>query len=381
MLPYGRPWLTEEDVAAVAEVLQTDWLTTGPKVGEFERVFANFVGAVDAVAVSSGTAALHTALDAVGIGSGDEVIVPAMTFAASANCVVFQGASPIFTDVDPATLLIDPTQVERNLTQRTKAIITVDYTGQACEYEALREVARVHRLVLVADACHALGGAYRGRAVGSVADISTFSLHPVKAITSGEGGVITTDNLEWASRMRIFRNHGITSTHRDREQQGAWFYEMVQLGFNYRLTDIQCALGISQLRRLSEWIERRQMIARRYDQALQQLPAVESLKVRDDISHAYHLYVIRLELERLRVDRNAILAALREEGVGVNVHYIPVHLHPYYRQRYGTGPGMCPVAEAAYERILTLPIFPRMTDMEISAVIQAVSKVVRRNLA
>ena len=374
-LPYGRQWLDDDDIAAVVEVLRSDWLTTGPKVGEFERAFADFVGAREAVAVSSGTAALHAAMYAAGIGPGDEVIVPPMTFAASANCVVFQGGTPVFADVDLDTLLLDPAQVEAKITPRTKAIIAVDYTGQPCDYDALRAIADRHGLVLVADACHALGGSYKGRPVGSLAELSTFSLHPVKHITTGEGGMITTDDPELAQRMRVFRNHGITTDHRQRELLGSWFYEMIDLGYNYRLTDFQCALGMSQLRKLPRWVTRRQEIAHRYDSAFAELSEVSSLAVHADVSHAYHLYVIRLELERLRVDRAQVFAALRAENIGVNVHYIPVHLHPFYRQRFGTAPGNCPVAEAAYERLLSLPIFPGMSDQDIEDVIAAVSKI------
>ena len=376
LLPYARQWLDDDDVAAVVEVLGSDWLTTGPKVAEFERAFAEFVGAREAVAVSNGTAALHAAMYAVGIGPGDEVIVPPMTFASSANCVVFQGGTPVFADVDPDTLLLDPARAEAKITPRTKAIIAVDYTGQACDYDALRAIANRHGLVLVADACHALGGSYKGRAVGSLADLSIFSFHPVKHITTGEGGMITTDDPELARRMRVFRNHGITSDHRQREQQGSWFYEMMDLGYNYRLTDLQCALGTSQLRKLPGWVARRQEIARRYDTAFAKIPAVEPLDVREDVSHAYHLYVIRLDLTQLRATRAEVFAALRAEGIGVNVHYIPVHLHPFYRERFGTGPELCPVAEAAYERLITLPLFPAMSDQDVEDVIAAVCKVV-----
>jgi perosamine synthetase len=376
LLPYGRQWLDEDDITAVIEVLRSDWLTTGPKVAEFERSFADFVGAKEAVAVSNGTAALHAAMYAVGIQSGDEVILPAMTFAATANCVVFQGGTPIFADVDPDTLLLAPAQIEAKITPQTKAIIAVDYAGQPCDYNALRTIADRHRLTLVADACHALGGSYRGRPVGTLADLSVFSFHPVKHITTGEGGMITTDNSVLAQRMRVFRNHGITSDHRQRAQQGSWFYEMVDLGYNYRLTDLQCTLGMSQLRKLPDWVARRQEIAQRYQAAFVEIPAVKPLEVGEYVSHAYHLYVIQLDLDQLRVDRASVFAALRVEGIGVNVHYIPVHLHPFYRRRFNTGPGLCLVAEAAYERIITLPVFPRMSDADIKDVITTTRKVV-----
>lgn len=377
LLPYGHQWVDEADIEAVVQVLRSAWLTTGPKVAEFEEAFAKFVGAKYAVAVSSGTAALHAAMYAIGIKPGDEVIVPAMTFAATANCVVFQGGSPIFVDVDPETLLIDPDQVKAKITPRTKAVIAVDYTGQPCDYDALREVADRYRLILVADACHALGATYKGRLAGSLADLNVFSFHPVKHITTGEGGMITTDNPDFAERMRIFRNHGITTDYRQREKQGSWFYEMVDLGYNYRITDIQCALGLSQLNKLPGWVKRRQEIAQKYDAAFAEFPAIRPLKVRADVSHAYHLYIVRFDLSRLRATRAEIFTALRAEGIGVNVHYIPVHLHPFYRERFGTGPGLCPVAEATYEEIITLPLFPRMSDNDVEDVITAVHKVVR----
>ncbi|MBX3054998.1 MAG: UDP-4-amino-4,6-dideoxy-N-acetyl-beta-L-altrosamine transaminase [Anaerolineae bacterium] len=376
MLPYGRQWIDEDDITAVTAVLRSDWLTTGPNVPEFETAFAGFVGAREAVAVSNGTAALHAAMHALDISPGDEVIAPTMTFAASANCVVYQGGTPVFADVQADTLLIDPDDVAAKITARTKAIVAVDYAGQPCDYERLYTLAHRHGLKLVADACHAIGGEYREMPVGTLADLSIFSLHPVKHITTGEGGVITTNDAELARRMRVFRNHGITTDHRQRAEQGSWFYEMVELGYNYRLTDFQCALGLSQLRKLPGWVARRQAIARTYDAAFAGLTAVSPLTTRPEVSHAYHLYVVRFDLSQLTVDRNTLFQALRAEGLGVNMHYIPVHLHPFYRQRFGTQPGLCPSAEAAYAEIMSLPIFPQMSDEDVQDVITAVSKVV-----
>lgn len=375
MLPYGAQWVGEDDISAVIEVLHGKWLTTGPTVELFEHTFADLVGTREVVAVANGTAAFHAAIYAIGIKAGDEVIVPAMTFAATANCVVFQGGTPVFADVNPHSLLIAPAQAEARITHRTRAIIAVDYAGHPCDYGALRTVASSHGLVLMADACHALGGSYKGRPVGSLADLSTFSLHPVKPITTGEGGVIATDNRELAQRMRAFRNHGITSDHRQRERLGSWFYEMVDLGYNYRLTDFQCALGMSQLRKLAGWVSRRQEIAHTYDAAFAELPGVKPLRVSSAVSHAYHLYVIRIDQGIVGMTRAQAFAALRAEGIGANVHYIPVHLHPYYLQHFGTGPGLCPVSEKAYEEILSLPIFPAMTDQDVADVIAAVRKV------
>jgi perosamine synthetase len=377
MIPYGRQWIDEEDIQAVVEVLRSDWLTTGPMVEKFEAAVAKFVGAKYAVAVSSGTAALHAAMDAAGIGPGDEVIVPPMTFVATANAVVFQGGTPIFADVDSGMLLIDPVQVESKITSRTKAILTVDFAGQPCDYDALRDIADHHGLTLIADACHALGAEYKGKKVGTLADLTVFSFHPVKHITTGEGGMVVTDNPEFAEKMRRFRNHGIPTDHRQRTEMGTWYYEMMDLGCNYRLTDFQCALGLSQMRKLPGWLRRRHEIAQRYDGAFAEMTVVEPLKGRPDISHAYHLYVIRIDPEKSGVDRGSLFQALRADAIGVNVHYIPVHLHPFYRKHFDTKPGMFPVAEAAYEKLLSLPIFPAMSDQNVEDVIKAVSKVVR----
>lgn len=375
-LPYSRQWVSRADIRAVVEVLRSDWLTTGPAVERFERAVAEYVGVGQAVSLSSGTAALHGAMHALGIGPGDEVIVPAMTFAATANCVVFQGARPVFADVDPATLLVDPGVVEALITPRTRAIIAVDYAGQPSSYGALRRLADRYGLWLVADASHALGAAVGGQRVGSLADLSAFSLHAVKPITAGEGGVVTTDRPELAERIRRFRNHGFDKDHRQRAEAGSWQYQMVELGYNYRLTDIQAALGLSQLARLDRMVQRRQWIASLYDRHLGGMPGVRPLDVRPGIRHARHLYVVRLDRERFGLDRGKVYAALRRRGIGVGVHYLPVHLHPFYRRRFGTGAGMCPVAEAAYGAILSLPVFAAMTRADATRVIQAVAEVV-----
>ena len=375
-LPYGHQCIDENDIAAVVEVLRSDWVTTGPKVDEFEARLAEHVGSEYAVVVSSGTAALHAAVFAAGIGPGDEVITSPMTFAASANCVLYEGGTPVFADVLADTLNIDPVEIERAFTEQTRAVVAVDYAGQPCDVDEIREIARNHGAVVIEDASHALGAEYRGRRVGSLSDMTVFSFHPVKLITTGEGGAVTTDDPELARRLRVFRNHGITTEARERQEAGAWFYEMEALGYNYRLTDIQCALGISQLSKLAEFVRRRRGIARRYDEALAGIPEVRPLTVRKGVSHAYHIYVIQLDLGRLRVDRGQVFAALRAEGIGVNVHYIPVHLHPFYRRRFGTGYGDCPIAEYAYERIITLPVSPAMSAEDADSTIAAVRKVV-----
>jgi perosamine synthetase len=374
ILPYGRQSISDADVEAVVEVLRSDWLTTGPKIAEFEDAFAAAVSAKYAVAVSSGTAALHAAAYAAEITEGDEAIVPPLTFAASANCIRYQGGKVVFADVRHDTLSLDVSRAADAITPRTKAIVTVDYTGQPSDLDELMALAERKGCVLIEDAAHALGATYRGRAVGSIAHMTTFSLHPVKQITTGEGGVITTNDADLAQRLRRFRNHGITSDHRQREQQGSWFYEMADLGYNYRLTDIQCALGISQLRRLRDWIGRRAEIAARYTAAFRSLAEIEPLTILPDRQSGWHLYVIRLNLEMFRVDRAVIFKALRDRKVGVNVHYIPVHWHPYY-QRLGYAKGQWPLAENAYERLITIPLFPAMTDNDIGFVIDAVRSV------
>ena len=375
MLPYGRQTVDEADVAAVVETLRSDWLTTGPRVGEFEEALAAEAGAAHAVAVSSGTAALHTMIAALGVGPGDEVIVPVLTFAASANCVLYCGAKPVFVDVDPSRLLIDPAAVAHALTPRTKAIIAVDYAGHPCDYAVLEEVASESGAVVLADACHALGASYEGRPVGSLAHMSVFSFHPVKHITTAEGGAVTTEDAAIAQRMRVFRNHGITSDHARRASEGNWTYEIEDLGYNYRISDVQCALGVSQLRKLKSGVARRQEIAQRYAAALAELEGVSPLERSPDVSHAYHLYVVQLDTSLLRVGRAEVFAALRAENIGVNVHYIPVPWHPYY-QRQGYRKGAWPVAEAAYERILSLPMWPGMTDQDVDDTIEALRKVV-----
>lgn len=377
MLQYAHQCMGDEDFAAVLNVLQSDWLTTGPEVSAFEQAFSRVVGAGESVAVCNGTAALHTAVAAAGIRAGDEVIVPAMTFAASANCVRYQGGDVVFADVRRDMLTIDPDAAAAAITPRTKAIMAVDYAGQPCDYDELAALAADHRLLLIADAAHALGASYHGRPVGSLADLTTFSFHPVKHITTGEGGVVATSKRELATQARIFRNHGITSDFREREKGEVWFYEMVSLGYNYRLTDFQCALGLSQLRKLPAWLARRREIAARYTRAFgSRVPEIEVPSVLGDRESAWHLYVIRLHLDRLCVGRENIFRALRAENIGVNVHYIPVPWHPYY-QRLGYRRGAWPVAETNYERMISVPMWAGMSDEDVDDVIIAVEKVCR----
>ncbi len=381
LLPYGHQSIGEDDIQAVVDVLRSDWLTTGPKVAEFEEAFASWLGVKHAVSFSSGTAALHGAAFAAGLKPGDEAVTTPMTFAATANCVLYQGATPIFADVSADTLNLDPEQVATHITSRTKALLPVDYAGHPADMDAMQDLASRHGLVMIEDASHALGAEYRSRRTGSTADMTVFSFHPVKHLTTGEGGMVTTDRTDFAETLRQFRNHGISSDARQRQANGQWHYEMVLLGFNYRLTDIACALGLSQLQKLEENLARRRAIAARYNAAFRDLGAIAIPAVRNDVNPAWHLYPIRLNLEELNADRSQIFKALRAENIGVNVHYIPVHFHPYYREKLGNRPGESPIAEDAYQRLISLPMFHGMSDQDLNDVVAAVTKVINHYAA
>ncbi len=385
LLPYGRQSVDDSDIRAVVEVLKSDWLTTGPNVGEFEERFAARVGARHAVSFSSGTAALHGAAFAAGLGPGDEAITTPMTFCATANCILYQGATPVFADVSADTLNLDPEAVADRLsrcnasvreTGRVKAIIAVDYAGHPAALDELGRLAQTQarRTFLIEDACHALGAEYHGKRVGSIADMTVFSFHPVKLLTTGEGGMVATNDAGLAGTLRRFRNHGISRESGERRESGDWFYEMVLLGFNYRLSDIACALGLSQLERLDSNLARRREIAAQYQAGLGDWPAIMTPQVRRGVDPAWHLYPIRLQLEMLTVNRAEIVRALRAENIGASVHYIPVHRHPYYRERF-KDTETHPVAEDAYERLISLPIFHSMTDQDVQDVTSALHKV------
>ena len=374
MLNYGHQSISEEDIDAVIRVLRGDWLTTGPSVGAFERAVADFVGGKEAVAVNSGTAALHAAAFAAGIGPGDEVIIPAITFVASSNCVLYMGGTPVFADVMPGTLNIDPVDVERKITPRTRAIVAVDYAGQPCEHSQLRAIADRYKLIVIEDASHALGSTYQRRKIGTLHDLTTLSFHPVKHITTAEGGMVVTNDTALATKMRSFRTHGIDLDFHQRAESNLWLYDVVTLGYNYRLPDMNCALGISQLAKLPGWLKRRRDIATCYNDAFTSTKGLDLPLVIPDCEPAWHLYVIRLNLDQLRVGRAEIFKALRAENIGVNVHYIPIPWLTNY-QKLGYSRGQWPVAEREYERILSLPIFPGMSDDDVRDVITAVKKV------
>ena len=374
-LPYGRQSIDSDDEAAVLEALRADWITQGPRVDAFERAIATRVEATHAVAVNSGTAALHAAVFAAAIGPGDEVITTPYSFAATANCILYQGGTPVFADVKPDSLNIDPQEVAKRITPRTRAIIAVDFAGAPADLAELRALCDAHNLLLIEDASHALGADYHGRPVGSIADLTTFSFHPVKHVTTGEGGMVATNSDDLASRLRRFRSHGIASDPRARQETGGWFYEMVDLGYNYRLTDIQCALGQSQLGKLDAFITRRRALVRSYQEQLAGSPWLQ-LPLPNEHS-AWHLFVVRIAPGHLRVGRAEVFAALRAENIGVNVHYVPIHLHPYYRERFGYTPGDFPVAEAAYAQAITLPLHQAMTESDLGDVVRALRRIER----
>jgi perosamine synthetase len=375
LLPYSRQSIDEVDIQSVVEVLRSEWLTTGPRVGEFEEAFAAHVGAKHAVTFSSGTAALHGTAFAAGLKAGDEAITTPLTFVATSNCVLYQGARPVFADVCADTLNLDPEKAAAKITPHTRAIFPADYAGHPADLDAILARAAGQGLTVIEDASHALGSTYRQRYVGSLAHMTTFSFHPVKHLATGEGGMVTTDEPKFAKALRRFRNHGIDGNGRQRQASGSWFYEMEALGFNYRLTDVACALGLSQLAKLETNLARRRAIVARYAEAFSPLPGVIPPAVRDNVNPAWHLYPIRLEVEKLVADRTQIFRALRAENIGVNVHYIPVHLHPYYRERFGYRGGEFPIAEDAYGRLISLPMFHGMSDQDVEDVVSAVHKV------
>ncbi len=372
-LPYGRQQIDEDDIAAVVGVLRSDWLTTGPMVERFEQAVCDYTGASYGVAVSSGTAALHAAMFAIGIGPGDEVILPPMTFVATANAVVYQGGTPVFVDVEEDTLLIDANLIEEKITPNTKAIIAVDYAGQPCDYDELRTIVDRHGLYLVADACHSLGAEYKGRKVGTLADLTVFSFHPVKPITTGEGGMVVTENAEFAERMRRFRNHGIDRDHQQRAEENSFLYDVTELGNNYRLSDIHAALGYSQLNRLETLLDKRRRLAAHYGELLGDSEGYGSLLLKEGQKHGYHLYVVRLSREV----RDFVFEQLRQIGIGVNIHYPPVHLHSFYRDKYLNIEGTLPVAEASFREILSLPIYPQMVLQDVDRVVKALFDLVK----
>lgn len=365
MIPYGKQTIDQDDIQAVVDVIKSDFLTTGPKIAEFEQTVADYVGAKYAVAISNGTSALHAACFAAGIGPGDEVITTPLTFAASANCVLYCGGTPVFADVDPKTYNIDPEDIRRKITDRTKAIIAVHLAGQPCDMDAIHSIAHEYGLIVIEDGAHALGSVYKGKKVGSLSDMTTFSFHPVKPITTGEGGMIVTDNEEFYKKMALFRSHGIT---RDdsmmTRNDGPWFYQQFDLGYNYRITDIQCALGCSQMKKLDRFLARRKEIVARYNEVFADCDNIITPYQLSDTESGWHLYIVQVK----NCDRRQVFEAMREKGIGVNVHYIPVYMHPYY-QEHGYENVHCANAEEIYSHIISLPLYPGLTSEQQDYVI------------
>lgn len=400
MLAYGRQSIDDDDVAAVATALRSDFLTQGPLVEEFERTFAAAVGARHAVAVCNATAALHLALRVAGVGAGDRVVTSPITFLASANAAAYVGAVPDFADIDPISYTLSPAALEAGWTDATRAVVAVDYAGQAADLPEISRVARERGAVVVADACHAVGGAFgRPAEPGRVwpvggnpwADITTFSFHPVKTMTTGEGGMLVTDRADWAALARTLRSHGVV---RDAarfaaarpgdptEEKGPWFYEMQELGFNYRMSELQCALGLSQLKRLKAFVERRRRIVSRYNEAFEGHPRLTCPGLRhaaDGATTSWHLYTLQVDFASIGKSRTRVMQELRELGVGTQVLYVPVYLQPWYRAAYGYAPGKCPEAERFYARALSLPLYAGLSDTDVDAVIASVKKVIPRS--
>ncbi|OFS19731.1 MULTISPECIES: UDP-4-amino-4,6-dideoxy-N-acetyl-beta-L-altrosamine transaminase [Clostridium] len=375
-LSYGKQCIDQEDIQKVVNVLTGDYLTTGPCVKEFEEKVAEYVGTKYAVALSNGTAALHAACYSAGIEEGDEVLVSAITFAASSNCVLYCGGRPVFVDLDPKTYNIDVNKIEEKITSKTKAIIPVDFTGQSVDIDKIMEIAEKYNLIVIEDAAHALGSKYKGRKVGTNANMTEFSFHPVKPVTTAEGGVVVTDSKEYYDKIMLFRSHGITrNSECMNENQGPWYYEQIDLGYNYRITDVQCALGTSQMTKLDKFIYRRKEIVEKYNEAFKEIIEINTPFEADFSESGHHIYVITLNLDKLSVGRQEIFKALQKENIGVNVHYMPVYLHDYYRG-LGYKKGECPIAEDLYERMITIPLFPAMTDYDVKSVIDGVKKVI-----
>ena len=375
-LSYGKQCIDEKDIEMVVNILKGDYLTTGPTVLEFEKKVAGYVGAKYGVAVANGTAALHMACFAAGIGEGDEVLVPAITFAASSNCVLYCGGTPVFVDIDPETYNIDISKIEEKITSKTKAIIPVDFTGQAVDMDKILEIAKKHNLIVIEDGAHSLGSEYKGSKVGVKADMTMFSFHPVKPITTAEGGIIVTNDENLYNKMLLFRSHGITRDSKSmNENHGPWYYEQVDLGYNYRITDMQCALGISQMDKIDDFVNRRREIVDKYNEAFKDIEEIVTPFEAEFSNSGWHIYVIALNLDKLTVGRKEVFEALVKENIGVNVHYLPVYLHPYYKE-LGYEKGLCPVAEDLYNRMITIPLFPGMKEKDIKDVITAVKKVI-----
>lgn len=376
-LYYGHQYLDEKDVQAVVDVLHSDYLTCGPKITELEQRLCDLTGAKYAVVCSNDTAALHIACMAAGVSAGDEVITTPITFLASANCALYCGAKPVFADIDEETYNIDPKEIEKALTPRTKAVVAVDYTGQVVDLDTIMETCHKQNVVVIEDAAHSIGTLYKGRPVGSVADMTTFSFHPVKTVTAGEGGAILTDNEEYYRKLLLYRSHGMTRdpAQMTKESEGGWYYQMIDLGYNYRMTDMQAALLLSQLDKLPMFRKRRKEIVSRYNEAFSQIPELTVQQELESSDTTRHLYILRIKPEKLSIDRRGFFDAMAAENIMCNVHYIPIYLQPFYQQM-GYPKGLCPKAEKLYNEMMSLPLYYAMTDQDVEDVITAVRKIV-----
>lgn len=375
LIPYGKQYIDKSDIEAVERVLLSSYLTTGPQIEEFEKKLCQITGAKYAVAMSNGTAALHAACVAAGIGDGDEVITTPMTFAASANCILYCKGKPVFADIEPDTWNIDPPKIENRITELTKAVIAVDFTGQAAKLDEIREICNKHNLILIEDAAHAIGTKYKGKSVGCISDLTTFSFHPVKTITCGEGGAVLTNSEEYYKILKRFRSHGITRDINEISKNPyPGYHEQIELGYNYRMTDIQAALGVSQLNKLKIFTRRRSEIVSMYDRAFSAMPQLIIQKEILESQTTRHLYVIKINSDYLKVGRDDIYRALIAENIGLQVHYMPIYYHPYY-QSMGYQKGLCPVAENLYENIMTIPLYYSMSDEDVESVINGVKKI------
>jgi len=372
-LPFFVPWVTEEDKKAVLEVLDSRWLTGGPKAKEFEKLFTDYTGAKYSVSVNSCTAALHLAMRALNIGPGDEVIVPVLTFAATANAPLFVGAKPVFADVDEKTFNISPKQIEQKITKKTKAIIVVHYGGQPCDMKEIMEIAEDHDVKVVEDCAHALSALYQGKNVGTFGAVGCFSFYPTKIITTLEGGMATTQDKEIANKMQILREHGMTRTAFARENKANWYYDVVDLGYNYRMNEVQAALGISQLKRIDEINEKRKEAAKYYTKRLSEIEGIITPYEAEDRTHLYHLYVIRVLKKKFGIDRNDLFKNLSASGIGTSVHYTPLHFLTFYKN-LGYGNQSFPVAERVSKEILSLPLFPTISKLQINFVVKEIAK-------
>jgi perosamine synthetase len=374
-ISFHAPEIGDAEINSVVETLRSGWLTTGAKVKRFEADFARYVGCSHAVAVNSGTAALHLALDAIGIEQGDEVIVPTMTFTATAEVVLYFKARPVLVDCEPNTLNLDLNKIEQAITPKTRAMIPVHMAGQPCAMDKILEIAKKHNLKVIEDAAHALPARYQGRTVGTIGDITCFSFYATKTITTGEGGMATTEDPQWAERMRVMSLHGISHDAWKRyTKEGSWYYEVIYPGFKYNLTDLAAAMGIEQLKKCDQFYESRKRIARSYDEAFADLPEIRIPLSANNGQHAWHLYIIQLQTERLKIDRAQFIKALTDHNIGTSVHFIPLHLHPFYRDTFGYQPTDFPQATAVFERIVSLPIYPKMTEKNVEHVIRTVRK-------